>query len=521
MLDIKASSHPQQAQILTPELLAFVQFLEEKFGDHRQELLRNREQRQYLIDKGQLPQFLPETKDIRSSSWQVAPCPEDLLDRRVEITGPADRKMIINALNSGAKVFMADLEDSLSPSWDNVLNGQLNLKRAVDRQIDFVDQSTGKEYKLLAKTATLVVRPRGWHLDEMNIHCHGKPISASLFDFACYFFHNAKNLLAKGSGPYFYLPKLENHAEARLWNNVFIEAQKYLHLPQGTIRATVLIETITAAFEMDEILYELKEHASGLNAGRWDYLFSLIKRFRNYQDLVLPDRSQLTMSVPFMRAYSQLLVKCCHRHGAHAIGGMSAFIPNRHKPEITERALANVRADKTQEANDGFDGSWVAHPDLVLHVKDVFDAKLGKAANQKHVLREDVVVHPEQLIGARVQGGKITEQGLRTNTSVAIQYIGEWLAGRGAVAINDLMEDAATAEISRAQIWQWLNHRASMDDGTLITPDLYRRIRQEELDKLPALDRYTKASEILDSLVLAQTFPDFLTLKAYPVLSQS
>ncbi len=512
-------SQEVQDQILTPQALELVALLERKYRPIRGNLLANREQRQQLIDNGQLPQFLPETKEIRNGDWKVAEAPADLNDRRVEITGPADQKMIINALNSGAKVFMADLEDSLSPSWENVVGGQLNLKKAVDRNIDFVDAVSGKSYALKEKTATLVVRPRGWHLNEVNLYVDGAPVSASLFDFALYFFHNAKSLLAKGSGPYFYLPKLENHHEARLWNNVFIDAQEHLGIARGTIRATVLIETITAAFEMDEILYELREHAAGLNAGRWDYLFSLIKRFRNYQDLVLPDRSQLTMGVPFMRAYSQLLVKSCHRHGAHAIGGMSAFIPNRNKPEITARALANVKADKEQEARDGFDGSWVAHPDLVELVKGIFDEKLGEKPNQKDVLREDVLVYPEQLIGGRVAGGKITEQGLRTNTSVAIQYIGEWLGGRGAVAINDLMEDAATAEISRAQIWQWLNHKAALEDGTPITPDLYRQIRKEELEKLPALPNYAKASEILDNLVLAQTFPDFLTVRAYSELS--
>lgn len=452
---------------------------------------------------------------MRGGSWQVAETPPDLQDRRVEITGPVDRKMIINALNSGAKVFMADFEDALSPTWDNVIQGQKNLYDAVRRQIDFVSPE-GKEYKLKDKVATLLVRPRGWHLVEKHVLVDGEPISASLFDFGLYFFHNAHELVRRGSGPYFYLPKLESHLEARLWNNVFNFAQDYVGLPRGTIRATVLIETILAAFEMEEILYELKEHAAGLNAGRWDYIFSCIKKFATTAP-IFPDRAQVTMTVPFMKAYTELLVKSCHLHGAHAIGGMAAFIPSRKDPEVNERAFQQVRADKEREASQGFDGTWVAHPDLVPVAMEVFDRHLGDRPHQKHVKREDVQVRAEDLLNFEVPGGKVTEAGLRNNISVALQYLNQWLLGNGAAAIFNLMEDAATAEIARAQLWQWVHREATLEDGRTITPELYQKIKEEELAKLGGREvgRYREAEEILDKLVLSEEFIEFLTLVAY------
>jgi len=507
---------PEFAQILTEPALDFVASLHREFSLRRKQLLERRAERQQAIDAGHFPDFLPETAHIRESEWRVAPTPPDLEDRRVEITGPVDRKMMINALNSGARVFMADFEDALSPTWENVVQGQINLRDAVRRTISF-ESPDGRVYRLADKTATLVVRPRGWHLVERHVLVDGEPISASLFDFGLYFFHNAHELLARNTGPYFYLPKLESHREARLWNDVFNFAQDRLGIPRGTIRATVLIETILAAFEMDEILWELRDHAAGLNAGRWDYIFSVIKKFRRHREFLLPDRAQVTMTVPFMRAYTELLVRTCHRRGAHAIGGMAAFIPSRRDPQVNEIALAKVREDKEREAKDGFDGTWVAHPDLVPVALEVFDRVLGEQPHQKHRLREDVQVTARDLLDVRVPGGRITEGGLRNNVSVALQYLDSWLRGQGAAAIFNLMEDTATAEISRAQLWQWRFHRAELDDGRPVTAELYVQIRDEELTKLggEGAGRLREAREILDRLVLDDEFTEFLTYLAY------
>jgi malate synthase len=507
------------AEILTPEALAFVAELHRTFNPTREALLRRRAERQRELDGGALPDFLPETEQIRRGAWAVAAAPHDLLDRRVEITGPSERKMVINALNSGARVFMADFEDSLSPSWENIVQGQLNLRDAVRLTITF-ENPDGRTYRLNEEIATLLVRPRGWHLPERHVLVDGQPISASLFDFGLYFFHNARALLERASGPYFYLPKLESHLEARLWNDVFNAAQDALGLPRGTIRATVLIETILAAFEMEEILYELREHSAGLNAGRWDYIFSIIKKFHSRPEFMLPDRAQVTMAVPFMRAYTQLLVKTCHRRGAHAIGGMAAFIPNRRDPEVTEAALAKVREDKEREAGDGFDGTWVAHPDLVAVAMECFDAVLGDRPNQRERQRDDVQVTARQLLDMRVLGGKVTAAGFRMNIDVALQYLNSWLNGNGAAAIYNLMEDTATAEISRAQLWQWLHHGARLESGDPVTSDLYERASAEELDKLQqgGAARYLEAFEILDPLVRSDDFADFLTIPAYRYL---
>jgi malate synthase len=446
----------------------------------------------------------------------VTSAPPDLDDRRVEITGPVERKMMINALNSGANVFMADFEDALSPTWDNVVEGQANLQEAVRRTLEFTSPE-GKRYRLGERLATLVVRPRGWHLVERHAVVDGEPVSASLFDFGLYFFHNARELLERGSGPYLYLPKLESHLEARLWNDVFNSAQRALGVPVSSVRATVLIETILAAFEMDEILYELREHSAGLNAGRWDYIFSIIKKFSRRPEFVLPDRVQVTMAVPFMRAYSQLLVRTCHRRGAHAIGGMSAFISSRRDRAVNEAALARVREDKKREAGDGFDGAWVAHPDLVPVVREIFDRALGSRPHQKDRRREDVRVQSRDLLDVHVPGGSVTEQGVRQNVGVALQYLEAWLRGSGAVAIHNLMEDTATAEISRAQLWQWVRHETALAEGGSVTADLYRRIRTEEQAALEqardgAPSRYREAGEFLDDLVLSETFVEFLTL---------
>jgi malate synthase len=432
----------------------------------------------------------------------------------VEITGPVERKMMINALNSGADVFMSDFEDSLSPTWTNVVQGHVNLMDAVRRKLSFTSPE-GKSYKLNQKIATLLVRPRGWHLEEKHITVDGKPVSASLADFGLTFFHNAREQLNRGTGPYFYLPKIESHLEARLWNDVFVMAQEKLGIPQGSIRATVLIETLPAAFEMDEILNELRDHMSGLNAGRWDYMFSLIKEFRSRRDLVLPDRVQITMTVPFMRAYTELLVQTCHKRGAHALGGMAPFIPSRKNPEINDAALARTRADKEREVNDGFDGTWVAHPDLVPIAKEAFDKKLGDKPHQKERLREEVHVEARELQDTRVPGGTITEAGIRLNISVALQYLTSWLGGNGAAAINNLMEDAATAEISRAQLWQWIQNGARTADGRLVDRALYGKLRDEEVAKLPGTN--PASIKLLDQLVLGE-FLDFLTLPAYQLL---
>jgi malate synthase len=515
---------PTFAEILTPEAVAFVTELERKFGRRRIELLQRRAERQKRFDAGEKPGFLPETEEIRKGDWKIAPVPEDLQDRRVEITGPAgDRKMVINALNSGAKVFMADFEDANSPTWENTVGGQIHLRDAIRRQIDFVTPE-GKAYKLKEKTATLIVRPRGWHLVEKHMKVDGKPVSASLFDFGLYFFHNARELMERGTGPYFYLPKMESHLEARLWNDVFVYAQEKLSIPQGTIKATVLIETILAAFEMDEILYELREHAAGLNCGRWDYIFSYIKTLRNHPEVILPDRSDVTMTVPFMRAYTQLTVKTCHKRGAHAIGGMAAQIPVKNDPEANERALQKVREDKEREARDGHDGTWVAHPGLVPVAMEVFD-RLVTTANQVNRQRNDVQVTAEDLL--EVPTGAITEQGLRNNISVGIQYLEAWLRGYGAVAINHLMEDAATAEISRAQVWQWIRHpKGVLDDGRKVTLELVETLLQEELAKIREQvgedtfqnGRYEQAARLFMEWTRQDELIDFLTLPAYQYL---
>ena len=506
--------------VLTPEALSFVGQLHRAFNQRRLRLLGERMDRQARFDSGELPDFLPNTRHVRDDpDWRVAPAPPDLDDRRVEITGPAEPKMMINALNSGARVFMADFEDALSPTWPNVVTGQWAVREAVRRTLHL--QTDDKAYVLRdSGLATLVIRPRGWHLDEAHVLVDGAPISASLFDFGMAFFHNAREQLDRGSGPYFYLPKLESHLEAALWNDVFVAAQEALDVPQGSVRATVLVETVLAAFEMDEILYELRDHAAGLNAGRWDYIFSFIKKFRERRDMVLPDRAQVTMAVPFMRAYQQLLVATCHRRGSHAIGGMSAFIPNRREPEVTERALAAVREDKQREAGDGSDGTWVAHPDLVPVATEIFDAALGDRPNQKGRWPE-VAPTAEELLGVRIDGGRVTEAGVRTNVSVTLQYLASWLDGNGAAAIANLMEDAATAEISRSQLWQWRVHRVTLEDGRPMSVDLYATVRAEELARLqaaaPAL-RWTDAATLLDDLVLSDGFTEFLTVPAYPLL---
>ena len=506
-------------EVLTDEALRFVAGLERRFRSVREDLLFQRELRQADFDRGILPGFRDETAEVREADWRVAPAPPDLEDRRVEITGPVERKMMINALNSGASVFMADFEDALSPTWENVVEGQANLIDAVRRKLTY-DSPEGKGYRLNDKVATLLVRPRGWHLVEKHLSVDGAPVSASLFDFGLYFFHNARELLDRGTGPYFYLPKLESYHEAQLWNEVFLAAQDALGIPRGTIRATVLIETILAAFEMDEILYVLRQHAAGLNAGRWDFIFSIIKKFRA-TDLILPDRAQVTMGVPFMGAYTDLLVRTCHRRGAHAIGGMAAFIPSRRDPEVNRVALAKVREDKEREAAAGFDGTWVAHPDLVPVAREIFDRALGERPHQKDRLREEVSVTEEELLDFRVPGGKVTEQGVRNNVTVALQYLDAWLQGQGAVGILNLMEDTATAEISRSQLWQWVWRQAALEDGRRVGQDLYREFRDDELAALGGAGqgRLADAVALLDELVLSREFIAFLTLIAYERLA--
>jgi malate synthase len=517
-VEIKGNLPSSYQDVITPEALDFVADLHRRFDPERRRRLEARAARQQRLDAGEVPDFLASTQEVREAEWSVAPTPPDLEDRRCEITGPVERKMMINALNSGARVFMADFEDSLSPTWDNAVTGQRNLSDAIRRTITF-ENPDGKRYQLNEQVATLLVRPRGWHLVEKHVHVDGSPISASLFDFGLYMFRNAKELMARGSGPYFYLPKLESHLEARLWNDVFNHAQDRLGIPRGTIRATVLIETILAAFEMEEILYELRDHTAGLNAGRWDYIFSIIRRFRA-RDFVLPDRVQVTMTVPFMRAYTELLVRTCHQRGAHAIGGMAAFIPSRRDAEVNRIALEKVREDKEREAGDGFDGTWVAHPDLVPVATEVFDRHLGGKKNQKERMREDVAVRASQLHDFRVPGGTVTEAGVRNNVSVAIQYLSAWLQGSGAVAIFNLMEDAATAEISRSQLWQWVKRAAPLAGDGKASAAVYRKIRDEELEKLggKGRERYGDAAAILDGLVLSSTIDEFLTLKTYEML---
>jgi malate synthase len=522
-IEVRAPVEGRAAEVLTPPALDFLAKLQRAFNPTREALLQKRQQRQAEFDAGTLPDFLPATRQVREGDWKVAPVTTaDLQKRWVEITGPAERKMVINALNSGANVFMADFEDAHTPSWSNMVEGQLNLIDAIERTIEFQNPD-GRTYRLNDEVATLLVRPRGWHLVEKHLLVDGQPISGSLFDFGLYVFHNARRLLERGSGPYFYLPKLESHEEARLWNEVFVFAQDELGIPRGSIKATVLVETITAAFEMDEILYELREHSGGLNAGRWDYMFSAIKKFRNRPDFILPDRVQVTMTVPFMRAYTELLVKTCHRRGAFAMGGMAAFIPSRRDPKVNEVALPKVRDDKVREVTDGFDGTWVAHPDLVETAVAPFADRLGDRPNQIDRQRPEVQVSASQLVDFRVPGGEITEAGLRTNINVGIQYIASWLRGNGAAAINNLMEDAATAEISRSQVWQWVRHGVSLKEGPTVTRELVRQLEAEELDKLreahgaQAYDegRFSEAAQIFETVALNETFVEFLTLPAY------
>ncbi|KMY45894.1 malate synthase [Bacillus sp. FJAT-27916] len=510
-------------EILTPEALEFIEQLERHFGPRRKELLEKRAERQKEIDEGKLPDFLKETEHIRNGDWTIASLPKDLEDRRVEITGPVDRKMVINALNSGAKCFMADFEDANSPTWNNNIEGHINLRDAVNRTISFVNPN-GKQYSLKEETATLIVRPRGFHLEEKNVTLDDKPISGGLMDFGLFFYHNAKTLLANGSGPYFYLPKIESHHEARLWNDVFVYAQNHIGIPHGSIKATVLIETILAAFEMDEILYELKDHSAGLNCGRWDYIFSYLKKFRNHDSIILPDRSVVTMAVPFMTAYSLLAIQTCHKRNAPAIGGMAAQIPVKNDEKANDEAFAKVRADKEREARNGHDGTWVAHPALVPVAKEVFD-EFMPTPNQIHKKREDVSVKAEDLL--EVPEGAITEQGVRTNINVGIQYIESWLNGRGAAPIYNLMEDAATAEISRAQVWQWVRHpKGVLDDGRKVDMAMYETFKEKELQRIKSelgeerfnSGRFDEAAELFDKLIKEDTFYDFLTLPAYEIL---
>jgi len=522
-IEIRGAVSAQLAEILTPDAVRFVAKLARSFSGTRESLLQKRTERQVEIDSGVMPDFLPETEELRKDSWTVAAVPRDLQDRRVEITGPVDRKMVINALNSGAKVYMADFEDAHSPGWESTIQGQVNVRDAVNRTIRFVNPQ-GVAYSLKENLATMLIRPRGWHLVEKHLLIDGKPAPAGIFDFGLYFYHNARALLEKGAGPYFYLPKLENHLEARLWNDVFVMAQKELGIPQGTIKATVLIETILAAFEMHEILYELREHSAGLNCGRWDYIFSFIKKFHNYPHFMLPDRAQITMARHFLRSYSLLCIQTCHRRGIHAIGGMAAQIPIKNNPEANAQAIGKVIDDKDREAGDGHDGTWVAHPGLVPVAAQIFDAAMP-GPNQIHVMREDVQVTAADLL--RVPAGTITEGGLRTNLSVGVQYLEAWLRGNGCVPLYHLMEDAATSEISRAQVWQWIRHGAVLPDGRKITVELARTLLQEEMDKVRsvlgekqyAAGRFALANEIFCQLITNKELVQFLTLPAYEHLS--
>jgi malate synthase len=516
---ILGAMSPGYEKVLTAEAIDFAVELQREFGAERRRLLARRGEIQRRLDTGWKPDFLPETETIRNGDWRVAPIPRDLQDRRVEITGPTDRKMVINALNSGANVFMADFEDANTPSWHNLIEGQINLTDAVRRTISFDEPQTGRHYALNEKTAVLFMRPRGWHLSEAHVLVDDEPMSGALFDFALFFFHNAKELVARGTGPYFYLPKLESHLEARLWNNVFLHAQARLGLPKGTIRATVLIETILAAFEMDEILYELRDHTAGLNCGRWDYIFSFIKKFAEDPNCVLPDRGQVTMTTHFLRSYSLLLIKTCHRREIHAIGGMAAQIPIRDDPEGNEAALSKVRADKEREAADGHDGTWVAHPGLVAVAKEIFDREMPQP-NQIARKRQDVHVTASDLLA--VPKGTITEAGLRQNLNVGIGYIEAWLRGVGCVPLYHLMEDAATAEISRAQIWQWMRHHAKLNDGRIIDAAQCNALLDEELARLrasAAAGRHVEAAGLIRELIEARSFPEFLTLPAYEMIT--
>ncbi|MET8730231.1 malate synthase A [Streptomyces parvus] len=527
---VDAEPLPRQEEVLTDAALAFVAELHRQFTPRRNELLARRGERRAEIARTSTLDFLPETAAVRADdSWKVAPAPAALNDRRVEITGPTDRKMTINALNSGAKVWLADFEDASAPTWENVVLGQLNLTDAYERRIDFTDPKSGKSYALKSadELATVVMRPRGWHLEERHLQLDGASVPGALVDFGLYFFHNAQRLIDLGKGPYFYLPKTESHLEARLWNDIFVFAQDYVGIPQGTVRATVLIETITAAYEMEEILYELRDHAAGLNAGRWDYLFSIVKNFRDGgAKFVLPDRNAVTMTAPFMRAYTELLVRTCHKRGAHAIGGMAAFIPSRRDAEVNKVAFEKVKADKDREANDGFDGSWVAHPDLVPIALASFDAVLGEKPNQKDRLREDVSVAPGDLIAIDSLDASPTYDGLRNAVAVGIRYIEAWLRGLGAVAIFNLMEDAATAEISRSQIWQWINADVVFENGEHATADLARKVAAEELaaireeigEETFTAGKWQQAHDLLLQVSLDQDYADFLTLPAYEQL---
>jgi len=523
-IEIRGDLRARFDEVLTPDALDLLTFLHEEFEEERRKLIERRQERQAELDAGGTLDFLPGTADVRSGDWSIAAVPAALADRRVEITGPTDRKMMINALNSGARGFMADLEDANSPTWTNMVGGQVNLIDAVRRTIDFT-AADGRGYRLAEKTATLHVRPRGWHLLERHLSVDGEDLAGALVDFGLFVFHNAAPLLEQGAGPYLYLPKLESHLEARLWKEVFAATEQALQLEPGTIKVTVLIETMPAAFEMDEILYELRDHAVGLNAGRWDYIFSTIKRFRSRGDFVLPDRTAVTMTVPFMRAYTELLVKTCHRRGAHAIGGMAAVIPSRTDREANERAYAAVRDDKRREAGDGFDGTWVAHPDSVSVAGAEFDAVLGERPNQVSRRRDDVAVTAADLLAVPATGGEITEAGLRSDINVGIQYISSWLRGNGAAGIYGLMEDAATSEIARSQVWQWVHHRAELSDGRDVTRELVQALATDELERIrgeiaddewfysqgqPALSR-----ELFERVALADDFVEFLTLPAY------
>jgi malate synthase len=522
-VEIHGPMHERYDEVLTPEALTLLAELHRSFDGRRQELLEARQARAADLASGGTLDFLPETKDIREDeSWRVAEPASGLEDRRVEITGPTDRKMTINALNSGARVWLADHEDANTPLWENMVGGQLNLRDAIQGKIDFTSPE-GKTYALKDEVATIVVRPRGWHLSEKHVTVDGEPVSGSLFDFAMYFFHSGPLQVERGLGPYFYLPKMESHLEARLWNDVFVAAQDHVGMPQGTIRATVLIETYPAAFEMEEILYELRDHSAGLNAGRWDYMFSIIKSFHSRgRDFMLPDRNSVTMTVPFMRAYTELLVRTCHKRGAHAIGGMSAFIPSKDE-KVNEQAYAKVLDDKTREANDGFDGSWVAHPGMVETCREAYDKVLGDKPNQRDRTRDDVNVSAEDLLDVRSTPGDVTEGGLRGNVSVGLQYIETWLRGQGAVGINNMMEDAATAEISRSQVWQWLHNDVELADGPRVTRDLVERIIGEELAAIrdrvgnDAFEqgRWDDARALFTDLALADELADFLTIPAY------
>ena len=523
-VQILGARDKQSDEILTPEALKFIVDLERRFGPKRRELLAARVARQAKFDAGERPDFLPETAEVRKANWTVAPLPADLLDRRVEITGPVDRKMVINALNSGANVFMGDFEDSNTPTWSNLIEGHVNLCDAVRRTITYTDPTTKKDYKLNPTLAVLLVRPRGWHLPEKHVVVDGNPMSGALFDFGLFFWHNAKEQLARGTGPYFYLPKLENHLEARLWNEVFLHSQAALGIPRGTIKATVLIETILATFEMDEILYELREHSSGLNAGRWDYIFSFIKKFANDPEDVLPDRGRVTMATHFLSSYSKLLIKTCHRREVHAMGGMSAYIPNKKDAVANQTAMEQVRADKEREASNGHDGTWVAHPGLVALAKEVFDRYMPKA-NQISRKLEDFNATTVDLL--TVPEAEITEAGVKQNIAVSIGYLESWLRGIGCVPLFNLMEDAATAEISRAQLWQWIHHKSRLSDGRPVTLDLCLKMIDEELAKARQsvgdaqfrTSRYNEAAGILRDLIQSPRFVEFLTLPAYEKLN--